>query len=90
LNEKATQYIGIAFKSGCRPCRASSAAARSIASGCLRKPSHTLGQLAESGPDDGAASHSALHDTDRSPRMLSVVSALIWPALRMPTTIPYC
>src|SRR5439155_18160423 len=88
--ENATQYIGIAFKSGCRPYFASSAAACSSASGCLRKSSHAFGQLAGIGPDADGASHSALQDTDRSPRMLSVLSALIWRALWMPTTMPYC
>jgi hypothetical protein len=31
-----------------------------------------------------------LHDTDRSPRRFSVLSALTCPALDMPTSIPYC
>src|ERR1700681_1430303 len=80
----------MAFKSGCRPYCASSAAARSSASGCFRNASHASGQLAGSGPDEGAASHSALQDTERSPRMLIVLSALTWPAFGMPVTIPYC
>src|SRR5664279_3494220 len=88
LNEKATQYIGIALRSGCRPYLASSDAAYSTASGCFRKASHAAGQLAGNGPE--AASHCALQETDRSPRMFSVLSALIWPAFLMPTTIPYC
>src|SRR5437762_181476 len=90
LNEKATQYIGIARTSGCRPYRASSSAARSSASGWRRNASQAAGQLAGRGPADGARSHSALHDTDRSPRTFSVLSALIWPAFGMPATIPYC
>ena len=49
LNENAMQYIGIAFKSGCRPYVASSAAACSSASGCFRKSSQAFGQLAGSG-----------------------------------------
>src|SRR5712691_2210654 len=90
LNESATQYTGIAFKSGCRPYFASSAAARSSASGCCRKSSHAFGQLAGIGPDAGGSSQRALQDTERSPRMLSVLNALIPPALAIPTTIPYC
>src|SRR5256885_14092206 len=90
LNEKATQYIGIARRSGCRPYRASSSAARSSASGWRRNASQAAGQLAGRGPADGARSHSALHDTDRSPRTFSVLSALICPAFGMPATIPYC
>jgi hypothetical protein len=78
LNDITTQYIGSAFRSGCRPC-ASSSAARSSASGCLRNVSQDAGQLAGSGPLDGARSHAALHVTERSPRMLSVLSAFTCP-----------
>src|SRR5262245_32720116 len=90
LNENTTQYIGIAFKSGWRPYFASSSAARSRASGCFRSRSHWLGQLAGNGPEAGDASHSALQDTERSPRIFSVLSALICVEWDIPATIPYC
>src|SRR4051794_2499503 len=90
LKENATQYIGIAFRSGCLPYFASNCAARSRASGCLRNSSQTAGQLAGNGPDDNGASQVALQVTDRSPRRFSVLSALTCPALCRPTTIPYC
>src|SRR5258706_8678299 len=90
LKENATQYIGILLRSGLRPYFASSDAAYSNASGCLRNSSQAAGQDFGSGPLDGAASQAALQLTERSPRMLIVFSALTCPALGTPTTMPYC
>src|SRR5665213_3940732 len=84
------QYIGILPKSGLLPYCASSSAARSSASDCLRNSSHTAGDPGGSGPADGRRSRSPLHVTDRSPRRLSVPSALICPELGTPIVIPYC
>ena len=64
LNENTAQYIGSFARSGLRPYCASSSAARSSASGCLRNSSHTAGAPAGSGPADGARSNSPLHVTD--------------------------
>ena len=73
------------------PYCASSSAARSSASGCLRNSSHygrrTRRQRA--GRTD-ARRTSPLQVTDRSPRMLSVSSAFSWPAFGMPTRMPNC
>ena len=90
LNENTTPYIGIFSRSGLRPYCASSSAARSSASGCWRKYSHTGGAPGGSGPSDGCRSKSPLQVTERSPRMLSVPSALTWPAFGMPTIMPNC
>ena len=49
------QYIGSRARSGERPYCASSSAARSSASGCLRNCSHTAGDPGGSGPDEGGA-----------------------------------
>jgi hypothetical protein len=43
-----------------------------------------------SGPSETGLSKSQRQVTERSPRMLSVASALSWPALGMPTTMPNC
>ena len=80
LNANGTQYIGSLLKSGLRAYCASSSAARSRASGCFRNASHADGHDAGSGPDEGFESQAALQVTDRSPRMLSVASALTPPA----------
>src|SRR5258708_5095160 len=90
LNENWMQYICIAAISGDRPNCASSSAARSRASGCLRNSSHTAGEPVDKGPADGRLSRSPLHVTERSPRMFRVPSAFTWPALATPTVIPYC
>ena len=90
LNENGMQYIGSRARSGDRPYCASSCAARSRASGCLRNSSQTAGDPGGSGPDDGIRSRSPLHVTERSPRRLSVPSALIWPEFGVPTVMPYC
>jgi hypothetical protein len=90
LNENGMQYIGIAARSGVRPYCASSSAARSMASGILRSSSHTAGAPAGSGPFEGCRSRSPLQVTVRWPRTLSMPMARSWPALGMPTTIPYC
>ena len=83
------QYIGIFSRSGFRPKSASSSAARSSASGCLRNSSQAAGASLGSGVP-GGASNSPLHVTDRSPRMFSVSNALNCPAFGMPATMPYC
>ena len=90
LSAVTTQYIGMAARSGFLPYRASSSAARSSASGCLRNSSQSAGAPAGSGPVDGCASNAPLQVTERSPRMFSVSSALIWPASGMPTRMPCC
>ena len=71
-----TQYIGSFARSGFLPYCASSSAARSSASGCLRNSSQTAGEPGGSGPSDGRRSRSPLQVTERSPRILSVPSAL--------------
>ena len=70
------------------PYCASSSAARSSASGCLRNASQAAGAPAGNGPVEGCASNAPLHVTERSPRMLSVSSAFSWPAFGMPTRMP--
>jgi hypothetical protein len=90
LNENGTQYIGSAARSGALPYFASSSAARSSASGITRSVSHAFGEPAGSGPLDGCVSRSPLHVVERSPRMLIIPRALTWPALGMPTVMPYC
>ena len=90
LNATVTQYIGSAARSGLLPYCASSSAARSSASGCLRNASHSGGAPGGSGPAEGWASKSPLHVTERSPRMFSVSSAFTWPAFGMPTRMPDC
>ena len=72
LNENTTPYIGIFSRSGLLPNALSSSAARSSASGCWRKNSHTGGASAGSGPSEGCLSNSPQQVTERSPRMLSV------------------
>ena len=90
LNENTTPYIGIFSRSGLFPNALSSSAARSSASGCWRKNSHTGGAPGGSGPSDGCLSKSPQQVTERSPRMLSVPIALTWPAFGMPTIMPNC
>jgi hypothetical protein len=90
LNEKGMQYIGSCARLGAFPYCASSAAARSSASGYLRNSSQTPGDPGGSGPDPGALSRSPLHVTDRSPRRFSVPRALMWPEFGVPTVMPYC
>ena len=51
LNENTTPYIGIFSRSGLLPNALSSSAARSSASGCWRKNSHTGGAPGGSGPE---------------------------------------
>src|SRR4051812_35044938 len=90
LTEKATQYMGIASKSGALPNCASSSAARSSASGCCRNASHSGGASSGSAPSATALSYSPRHVTERSPRILSVSSAFTCPAFGMPVITPIC
>jgi hypothetical protein len=88
LNENAAQYIGIAARSGLLPYFSSSSDARSSASGCLRNSSQTAGHDAGNAPEEGCASHSAWHVTERSPRKFSVDSALTWREPWIATSMP--
>ena len=90
LYEKLTQYKGFSASGGFLPYFASSSAASSRASGCFLNASHSAGQLAGNAPVEGCLSHSSWHDTERSPRMLSISSAFSCPALGTPIRIPNC
>ena len=83
LNENGMQYMGDFARSGRAPNCASSSAARSRASGCLRNSSQTAGAPAGKGAHR-FESRSPLHVTDRSPRRFSVPSALICPEFGVP------
>jgi len=88
LNENGMQYIGSSSSGGSSPNSSSNSAARSRASGSSRKSLHTAGH--DPGRDPDAASHSAWHVTERSPRMLRVANALSWPASGIATSMPNC
>src|SRR5262249_15612342 len=79
LIENGMQYSGNFSRSGLLLNCLSNSVARSSASGCWRNSLQTNGHVARRVPDEGCLSHSALHVTERSPRMLRVSSAFTWP-----------
>ena len=90
LSENTAQYSGSLSDRDCgRIARPAPRRARARPAAC-RNASHSGGAPAGSGPADGARSKSPLQVTERSPRMLSVSSALICPAFGMPTRMPNC
>ena len=73
----------------CRTARRARRRVRAHRAAC-EIPRTRRARPAGSGPVDGCASNAPLHVTERSPRMFSVSSALIWPAFGMPTRMPIC